>query len=100
MPSWSEVICRQQREEFWASKPYAYRLGYADCEEYTNHVMLDPINNEYDHQYNPYLTRSQKWDDYRDGCMQYYDDHRLELDTSDEREWFDFEEEERYVQIT
>lgn len=65
---------RQRKEQFFSRQTEAFRQGYTDCRLTRSLAKFDMINNEYDHQFNPYVTRSPEWDEYRAGCRRYYDE--------------------------
>ena len=70
---WAETAAEQNEAAFWAQASEAFVVGYTDCRERPALAMYDSVNNEYDHPFNPYRTRSQEWYDYRSGCREYYD---------------------------
>lgn len=71
--SWRHLSQRQAEDRFWKSMSSAFRKGYDDCMGIPSKVIFDSVHNEYDHDFNPYVTRSDEWIDYRAGCKEYYD---------------------------
>lgn len=64
---------KQKEDRFWDNVSDAFFQGYSDCSTIPAKECFDPVNNYFDHDYNPFVTRSQEWEDYCKGCKEYYE---------------------------
>lgn len=62
-------------DRYWGQFAQETRQGYEDCHRREDLAQFDSVYNVYDHAYNSFLTHSEQWSAYREGCRMYHDDN-------------------------